>query len=151
MQRPADASLGDQRICLHKDLRFFPTGGPKQQHAASPIATAADPIGPITAAGLMALALQLCQPGQVGWDHRVELGLGNQTLLKLHKGRAHLPNPLGAALPAAPFGAIAHLIPHILPLAPPLKRPLTDGADFGGAVLVVRHLQGLDADQRWET
>ena len=103
MQRPADASLDDQRICSNKGIGLFPTGGPKKQHAASPIATAADPISPITTAGLMALALQLCQPGQVGWDHRVELGLGNQTQLKLHKGRAHPLNPLGAALAAAPF------------------------------------------------
>ena len=38
----------------------------------------------------------------------------------------------------------------MLPLAPPLKRPLTDGANLGGTVLVVGHLQELDADQRWE-
>lgn len=150
MQRPADASLDDQRICSNKGIGLFPTGGPKQQHAASPIANAADPIGPITAAGLMALALQLCQPGQVGWDHRVELGLGNQTQLKLHKGKPHALDPLSAALPAAPFRAVAHLIPYILPLAPPLERSLTDRADFGGTVLVVRHLQGLGADPGWE-
>jgi hypothetical protein len=56
MQRPTDAALDDQRICSNKGLGFFPTGCRKEQHAASPIATAADPIGPITTAGLMALA-----------------------------------------------------------------------------------------------
>jgi hypothetical protein len=103
MQRPTDASLDDQRICPHKGLGFFPTSGPKQQHAASPIATAADPIGPITTAGFMALAFEICQPSQVSWNHRVELGLRNQTQLKLHKGKAHRLKHLGAALPAAPI------------------------------------------------
>lgn len=101
MQRPADAALDDQRIGLNKGLSLSPTGGAKQQHAASTITAAADAISPITTAGLMALAIQFRQPGEMGRNHRIKLGLRNQTQLQLHKGRANHLSPFGIALPAA--------------------------------------------------
>ena len=57
MQRPADTTLDDQRIGLDKGLGLSPAGSTKQQHAASPIAATADPIGPISTAWLVAQAL----------------------------------------------------------------------------------------------
>jgi len=85
MQAPAHATLLDQGIGADEQLGLSPIQRPKQQHASGPIAIETLAIGPIATAGLVTSKVQGLQPSQVIWDHRIELRLGHDPLLQLHK------------------------------------------------------------------
>jgi hypothetical protein len=85
MQGPAHTTLPNQGIVVDEQLGLSPIPRPKQQHASRPIAIQTLAICPITAAGLVASGCKAFQPGQVSWEHRIELLLCHDPLFQLHK------------------------------------------------------------------
>ena len=85
MQAPTHTAPLNQGIGANEQLGLGPIQRPKQQHASGTIAIETLAISPVAAAGLVTGEFQGLQPSQVLWDHRIEPGLGHDTLFQLHK------------------------------------------------------------------